>query len=82
MKRKDKKRKANNPTQLLVSLENRRGKCSYNVMFVDDSDKCVNRNTIQDFYIQENELPTIAKLLPIIKNKIHFYWGHKSLRGL
>jgi hypothetical protein len=40
---------------------------------------CVIRNTIQEFYIQEKKVPTIPKLLPIIKKKIHFRWGCKSL---
>jgi hypothetical protein len=41
-------------------------------VYVDSFDKCVIRNTFRDFYIQENRVPTISKLLPIIKQKIHF----------
>jgi hypothetical protein len=26
------------------------------------------------------EVPTIPELLPIMKQKINFYWGHKSLQ--
>jgi hypothetical protein len=49
------------------------------VVYVDDFDKCVIRNTIQHFYVQEKRVPTIPKLLPVIKEKIHFPWGPKSL---
>lgn len=35
----------------------------------------VTTNTIQDFHIRENEMPT-SKLIPIIKKKTHFHWGH------
>jgi hypothetical protein len=50
-----------------------------NVVYVDDFDKCVIRNTIQDFCVEEKRVLTIPKLLPIIKEKIHFPWGLKSL---
>jgi hypothetical protein len=50
--RKHTERNATNPTQLLKSPGKKRGKLSRNVVFVDDFDKCVIRNTIQDFYIQ------------------------------
>jgi transposase len=48
-------------------------------VYVDDFDKCVIRNIIQDFYVQAKRVPTIRKLLPVIKEKIHFPWGLKSL---
>jgi hypothetical protein len=51
-------------------------------VFVDDFDKCVIRNTIQDFYIEGKKVPIIPKLLPIIKKKIHFHWGCKSLERI
>jgi hypothetical protein len=46
---------------------------------VDDFDKCVIRNIIQDFYATTKVLPTAAKLLPIVTEKINFPWGRKSL---
>jgi hypothetical protein len=51
-------------------------------VFVDDFDKCVIRNTIQDFCIQEKRVPTIPKVVPIMKQKIHFHWGCTSLEGV
>jgi hypothetical protein len=46
---------------------------------VDDFNKCVVRNIIHDFYATKKEVPTAAKLLPIITEKINFPWGRKSL---
>jgi hypothetical protein len=42
---------ATNPTQLLKSPGKKREKYSRDVVFEDDFDKRVIRNTIQDFYI-------------------------------
>jgi hypothetical protein len=53
IRRKHTERNATNPTQLLKSLGRKRGKLSRNVVFVDDFDKCVIRNTIQELYIQQ-----------------------------
>jgi hypothetical protein len=55
IRRKHGERNATNPTQLLKSPGKNRGKRSRDVVFVDDFDKCVIRNTIQDFYIQEKK---------------------------
>src|SRR5258705_586897 len=46
---------------------------------VDDFDKCVIRRTIHDFYIRENIVPTVRKLLPVLREKINFKWGRSSL---
>jgi hypothetical protein len=78
IRRKHKEKNATNPTQLRKSPGKKRGKHSRNVVFVDDFDKSFIRNTIQDSYIQE-KVPTISKLLPVIKKKMHFHWGRKSL---
>jgi hypothetical protein len=48
-------------------------------VYVDDFNKCVIRNIIQNFYDQDKRVPTIPMLLPVIKEKIHFPWGPKSL---
>jgi hypothetical protein len=48
-------------------------------VYVDDFDKCVIRNTIQDSCVQEKKSSTIQKLLPVIKENIHFPWGSMSL---
>jgi hypothetical protein len=75
IRRKHWERNATNPTQLLRPPGKKRGKCSHNVVFVDDFDKCVIRNTIHYFYIQEKKMPTIPKLLPIIKKENTFSLG-------
>ncbi|KAJ4444763.1 hypothetical protein ANN_06560 [Periplaneta americana] len=41
--------------------------------------KCVNRRTIHDFYVNDKRVPTIRKLLPVIKDKINFPWSHTTL---
>jgi hypothetical protein len=46
---------------------------------VDDFDNCVIRNTIQDFSVQEKSVPSIPKLLPTVKEIMHFPWGPKSI---
>ncbi|KAJ4431058.1 hypothetical protein ANN_19651 [Periplaneta americana] len=56
-------RKENSLDRLLKSPGKKRLIISRNILHVDDFDKCVIRNTIQDFYIQEKRVPTIPKLL-------------------
>jgi hypothetical protein len=46
---------------------------------VDDFDQCVIRNIIHYFYATKKEVPTAAKLLPIVTEKINFPWVRKSL---
>ncbi|XP_055944327.1 uncharacterized protein LOC129975298 [Argiope bruennichi] len=46
---------------------------------IDDFDKCVIRQTIQDFYIKERKIPSIRKLLPVFKEKIGFSWQKDTL---
>jgi hypothetical protein len=46
---------------------------------VNDFDKCVIRNIIHDFYATKKVVPTAAKLLPVVTEKINFPWGRKSL---
>jgi hypothetical protein len=45
----------------------------------NDFGKCVIRNEIHNFFIQEKRVPTIPKLSPIIKSKINFPWGKAYL---
>jgi hypothetical protein len=49
-------------------------------VFVDDFDRCVIR-TIHDFYLRERKVP-LPKLLPVIKNRISFPWGKRSLHKI
>ncbi|XP_035218015.1 uncharacterized protein LOC118191329 [Stegodyphus dumicola] len=46
---------------------------------IDDFDKCVIRQTIQDFYIKEKKVPSVRKLLPVLRQKIDFPWQKDSL---
>jgi hypothetical protein len=46
---------------------------------VDDFDKWIIRNISHDFYATKKEVPTAAKLLPIVSKKINFQWARKSL---
>jgi hypothetical protein len=45
---------------------------------VDDFDICVIRNIIHYLHAAKKEVPTAAKLLPIVTEKINFPWGRKS----
>jgi hypothetical protein len=75
----NKARKETHPGNSLRSPGKKRRIIERNVVYVDDFDNCVIRNTIQDFYVQEKRVPTIPKLLPVFKEKIYFPWGLKSL---
>jgi hypothetical protein len=73
IRQENKARKETHPGNSLRSPGKKRRIIEHNVVYVDDFDKCVIRNTIQDFYVQEKRVPTIPKLLPVIKEKnIHF----------
>ncbi len=39
---------------------------------IDDFDKCVIRQTIQDFYLKEKCVPSIGKLLPVLRGLVPF----------
>jgi hypothetical protein len=78
IRRKHKGRNANNATQLLRSPGKKRGKRKCNVVFVDDFDKRVIRNTIQDFFFQEKSANNTKAATHYKKKKKHFHWGRKS----
>ncbi|KAJ4436099.1 hypothetical protein ANN_18726 [Periplaneta americana] len=80
IRKENKERKETNEDNRLKSPGKKRRVISRNTVSVDDFDKCVIRNVIQDFYVTEKRVPTIPKLLPIVKSKINFPWGKASLR--
>ncbi|PNF33229.1 hypothetical protein B7P43_G11383 [Cryptotermes secundus] len=82
IRKEDKKRKENDANRWLQSPGKKRRHISRSVVCVDDFDICIIRNEIHNFYIQEKRVPTIPKLLPIIKSKISFPWGGTSLRRI
>lgn len=49
---------------------------------IDDFDKRVIRDTIDNFYTVQKKVPTAPKLLAAIKEKINFPWGVSTLRKL
>lgn len=49
---------------------------------VDEFNKRVIRDTIEEFYTQKKTVPSIAKLLPVLKNKIDWKWSATSLRNV
>jgi hypothetical protein len=65
IRRNHRERNATNPTQLLKSPGKNRGKLARNVVFVDDFDNCVIRNTIQDFYIQGKKCQQYQSCYPL-----------------
>lgn len=46
---------------------------------IDDFDKCVIRQTFQDLYVRERKVPSLRKLLPVLKEKIGFSWKKDAL---
>ena len=49
---------------------------------MDEFDRCVIRRIINDFYTVQKKVPTVAKLLPVVKGKIYFPWGNSSLQKI
>ncbi|GBM34013.1 hypothetical protein AVEN_166444-1 [Araneus ventricosus] len=47
---------------------------------IDDFDKCVIKQTIQDFYIQQKKVPSLRKLIPVLTEKLNFQWKKELLR--
>lgn len=54
----------------------------HTIAYVDDFDRHVIKNKITDFYIREKKVPTVSKLLPIIRSKINFPWSGRTLNRL
>ena len=48
---------------------------------MDDFDKCVIRRKIQDFYTVRKQLPTIDKLLAVLRADIDFKGSSGTLRS-
>jgi hypothetical protein len=48
----------------------------------DAFDMSVIRQTVQEFYLTQNKVPSCRKLPPVIKHKIDFPWGVHSLRNI
>lgn len=48
--------------------------------FIDNFDRDVIRQTIEDFYLVQKVVPSVSKLLPVLKNKIDFHWSKETLR--
>jgi hypothetical protein len=59
IRQENKSRKETHPGNSLRSPGKRRRIIERNVVYVDDFEKCVIRNTIQDFYVEEKRVPTI-----------------------
>ena len=76
-------RNINRPDELLSTPgKKRKTRPEHTVMNVDDFDRCVIKNIIHDFYVRERKVPSVPKLLPVIRSKIHFPWERKSLNRL
>lgn len=69
IRKEEKKRKENDANRRLLSPGKKRRCIFRSVVCVDDFDICVIRNEIHNLFIQEKQVPTIPKLLPIIKAK-------------
>jgi hypothetical protein len=80
IRKEHKQRQESDPnTKLSTPGKKRRTSPQQITVFVDDFDRCVIRRTIHDFYLRERKVPTLPKLLPVIKNRISFPWGKRSL---
>ena len=49
---------------------------------IDEFDCSIIRRTIQDFYVKEKKIPSLNKLLPVLKEKIDFKWNKEILRQI
>lgn len=49
---------------------------------IDDFDRDVIRRCIEDFYVNQKIVPSIKKLLPVLKEKINFTWSKETLRKI
>lgn len=49
---------------------------------IDDFDKCVIRRTVHNFYVQQKTVPTVKKLLTVLKESINFKGGQSSLNKI
>jgi hypothetical protein len=49
---------------------------------VDDFDRRVIKDVIEDFYFQQKIVPTCKKLLPALKERINFDWKVTTLRRI
>ena len=59
--------------------KNRNTRPEHTIVHVDNFDQGVIRRIIHSFYANEKQVPTIRKLLPVVKDKIGFPWGETSL---
>ncbi|XP_042901192.2 uncharacterized protein [Parasteatoda tepidariorum] len=57
-----------------------RKKKSGGLAHLDDFDKCVIRQTIQEFYIRGKKVPSLRKLIPVLRERINFEFEKDSLR--
>lgn len=51
-----------------------------NAVVIDDFDKCVIRRKLQEFYTLKKQLPTIKKLLEVLKRDINFNGSRETVR--
>jgi hypothetical protein len=49
---------------------------------VDDFDRRVIKDVIEDFYLRQKVVPTCKKFLPVLKKRINFNWKVTTLRGI
>lgn len=64
------------------STPGKKHKVPKRVTEIDDFDKCVIRRTVHNFYVQQKTLPTVKKLLPVLKESIGFKGGQSSLNKI
>ncbi|GBN44927.1 hypothetical protein AVEN_155621-1 [Araneus ventricosus] len=67
-------------TEVLSTPGKHRKSSSHQKFEFDDFDKCVIRQTIQDFYIQQKKVPSLRKIFPVLTKKLNFQWKKESLR--
>lgn len=49
---------------------------------IDEFDCSVIRRTVHDFYVKEKKIPSLNKLLPVLKESINFNWNKEILRQI
>ena len=70
------------PMQLRLRQHHLQLESTLQSYILDDCDKCVRRRTIQEIYTVRKQLPTIAKLLVVLRVEINFNGCRDTLRKI
>jgi transposase len=70
------------PNEVLNAPGKKRKRPENRNAVVDNFDRRIIQNVMQDFYVNLKTVPTCKKILPILKEKIDFNWSEWTLRRI